>query len=103
MHTKQHTNTAPPKTDRRKLWSYFQAENKQHMAILSRCIQYGWSKEHPKTGRQVADLGSLDTWLRGKSTSGQSPVKKPLNEMQPAELSKVISALDKMILKKFGS
>lgn len=90
----------PPLTDRRKLWSYFDPKNKKHRYILSLCIQYGWSKSHPTTGREVADLGSLDRWLRGKSKTGQSPVKLPLNEMIRQELSKVITALEKMVAKK---
>ncbi|MBK5213602.1 MAG: hypothetical protein JJE55_08090 [Flavobacteriaceae bacterium] len=88
-----------PKTDRRKLWSFFDPKINKHMYILSLCIQYGWSKTHPRTGREVADLGKLDRWLRGKRKSGQSPVKKPLKEMEKGELSQVITALENMVLK----
>ncbi len=95
--TKQ--TTLPKKTDRRKLWSYFDKSNKKHKYILSLCIQYGWSKPHHITGHEVADLGALDSWLRGKSTIGQSPVKKPLQEMETPELSKVIVALEAMVTK----
>lgn len=94
------TKQTPTKTDRRKLWSYFDKDNAKHRNILSLCIQFGWYKDHHKTGREVADLGALDSWLRGKATIGQSPVKKPLAEMEPAELSKVIFALEKMVTKK---
>ena len=90
------------KRDRRKLWSYFDKNNKQHLTILSLCIQFRWTKEHPVTGKQVADLGALDSWLRGQSTIGQSPVKKPLAEMEPAELSKVIFAMEQMIKKYYS-
>lgn len=89
----------PKKFDRRKLWSYFNPKSNKHMYILSLCIQYGWSKEHPKTGKEVADLGKLDVWLKGKHKMGQSPVKKPLMEMQPGELSTVITALENMVTK----
>lgn len=89
----------PVKTDRRKLWSYFDKRNGKHNYILSLCIQYGWSKNHPKHGREVADLGKLDNWLRGKSSSGQSPVQMPLAEMNATELSKVITALENMVTK----
>lgn len=99
--TKTKTIT-PPKTDRRKLWSYFDKDNIQHRTILSYCIQFGWSKPHHKTGLEVADLGALDSWLRGKSSIGQSPVKKPLMEMHRAELSKVIFALEQMLGKTFS-
>ena len=89
----------PKKTDRRKLWSYFDKSNTQQLYVLSLCIQLGWSKKHFKSGREVADLAALDSWLRGKSKSGQSPVKKPLNEMITSELSTVISAMENMVKK----
>ena len=91
-----------PKTDRRKLWSYFDKSNSKHKYILSLCIQFGWSKEHYKTGNTVADLGALDSWLRGNSSIGQSPVKKPLEEMTTQELSKVIAALESMTIKRYS-
>ena len=96
------TQGAKPKTDRRKLWSYFDKSNSKHMYILSLCIQFGWSKEHYKTDNTVADLGALDSWLRGNATIGQSPVKKPLEEMTPQELSKVITALESMTVKRYS-
>lgn len=86
-----------------KLWSFFDPESSQQMYILSLCIQYGWQKQHPKTGRTVADLGRLDRWLRGTAKSGQSPVKKPLAKMSGHELSIVISALENMVTKKHQS
>lgn len=93
------SNTAPAKR-KYVLWSYFDKNNTQHSYILSLCIQYGWSKEHKVTGKKVADLGALDKWLRGKHKIGQSPVKKPLQDMQPEECSKVIHALEQMLYKQ---
>lgn len=87
------------KTDRRKLWSFFDTKSTKHRYILSLCIQYGWSKPHPKTRHEVADLGALDKWLKGKHKSGQSPVQRPLMEMDNAELTRVITALENMVLK----
>ena len=87
--------------DRRKLWSYFDPKNGKHMYILSLCIQYGWAKDHPKTGKRVADLGRLDRWLKGRDKNGQSPVQKPLSEMSIFELSKVIGALENMVKGQF--
>lgn len=88
------------KANRLKLWSYFDPKINKHMYILSLCIQYGWSKTHPKTNREVADLGALDKWLRGRHNIGQSPVKMPLLDMERGELSKVITALENMVAKK---
>jgi len=85
------------KTDRRKLWSFFDKNNTKHSYILSLCIQYGWSKEHPKTGKEVADLGALDRWLKGKNDRGNSPVQMPLEDMSPLKLSIVIVALENMV------
>lgn len=82
------------------LWSFYDKINVQHLYILSLCIQYGWKKTHKVTGKEVADLGALDKWLRGTHKSGQSPVKKPLQSMEHAEASRVISALENMILTK---
>ncbi|MGJ5643233.1 hypothetical protein [Formosa sp. S-31] len=89
------------KQTKRTLWSFYDKDNSQHKYILSLCIQYGWVKAHPKTGRRVADLGALDKWLRGTFKTGQSPVKKPLQDMTPIEASKVISALENMVSKSF--
>ncbi|MGV8814770.1 MAG: hypothetical protein ACOH2D_11740 [Gelidibacter sp.] len=85
------------------LWSFYDKINVQHRYILSLCIQYGWSKLHKVTGQEVADLGALDKWLRGTHKSGQSPIKKPLQDMDHKELSKVISALESMTLKKHSN
>lgn len=83
------------------LWSFYDKNNGQHNYILSLCIQFGWSKRHPRTGKEVANLGALDKWLRGTSPSGQSPVLKPLQVMEREELSKVITALEQMVAKKY--
>ncbi|EGV44353.2 hypothetical protein BZARG_757 [Bizionia argentinensis JUB59] len=82
------------------LWSHFDFTNPQHRYVLSLAMQFGWSKIHPITGKQVADLGALDKWLKGKSKIGQSPVLKPLMEMTPTETSRIIVALENMVAKK---
>ncbi|TYB69021.1 MULTISPECIES: hypothetical protein [Bizionia] len=92
------TTTSKPKKS--VLWSLFDFKNTQHRYILSLCMQFGWSKTHPVTGKQVADLGALDSWLKGKHKIGQSPVKKPLIDMEAKEASRVITALENMVGKK---
>jgi len=74
-------------------WAKFDKNNKQHMYILSLCIQYGWVAI--KKGRRFANLDELNNWLHGKS-----PVKKALEDMEPDELTDVINALSSMMLKK---
>lgn len=83
--------------DRRKLWSFFDPKRQKHRYILSLCLQYGWAKDHPVTGKRVADLGALDRWLKGRNQNVNSPVQKPLNDMDGTELTKVITALENMV------
>ncbi len=71
----------------------FDAKNSKHKAILSLCHQYGW--EVYQKGRYIADMHRLAEWLNDKS-----PVQKPLTEMTPQELSKVIKAMENMVATK---
>lgn len=88
------------KSGKQKLWSHFDIKKKPHRYILILCMDYGWSKKHPTKAILVADLAELDKWLRGIHRIGQSPVKKPLNDMDGKELQKVIYALENMVIKK---
>lgn len=78
-------------------WAFFDKKNKQHLTILSYAMQFGWKHKHPKRDMEVADLERLGTWL----SSERSPVRKPLKEMNRKELSRVIKALEQMVLKKY--
>jgi len=77
-------------------WALFDKTKASHRQILSLCIQYGWSVPHP-TRDEVADIGALSEWLK----SDRSPVRKKLKEMNTHEVSKVISALEFMVNKKY--
>lgn len=77
-------------------WALFDKTKASHRQILSLCIQYGWSVPHA-TRDEVADLGRLSEWLK----SERSPVNKKLKDMTPQEVSKVISALENMVNKKY--
>jgi len=79
-----------------KWWSLFSLTNKQHHYILSLCIQFGWTAQHHKSGREIADLKALDKWMR----SDKCPVQKPLLKMTRKETSKIIFALEEMVTKK---
>lgn len=74
-------------------WARFDKTNPQHRTILSRCYTLGWRDE--ETG--YTDLNRLGGWLK----SDRSPIRKTLKEMNRAELSKIISALESMINKKY--
>lgn len=70
-------------------WGKFDKNNQQHKYIMSLCIQKGWTKESDKWGK-IADMdGAFSSFIQ----SPNSPVKKPLLKMTPAETSKIIIAL----------
>lgn len=67
-------------------WAMFDKHNTQHKTVLSLCHQLGWVQEDKP---QFVDLQRLGGWLK----SDRSPVKQPLKEMDRAQLSKIIFAL----------
>ena len=75
-------------------WALFDKYNSQHKAVLSLCHQLGWVMEDKP---QFVDLNRLGGWLK----SNRSPVRRPLNEMDKKELSKIITALQNIINTKF--
>lgn len=78
-------------------WAWFDVKISQHKYILSLLQQLEWSKYDTDKKRHLADLHRFSEWLK----SNKSPVQKPLKEMKPYECSKVISALESMLTKKF--
>ena len=75
-------------------WAFFDKNNSQHSRVLSLCHQLGWVQDaNPK----YVDLSRLNNWLK----SFRSPVQKPLQSMEPKEVSKVIFALESMLGKKY--
>lgn len=75
-------------------YARFDKNSKQHRTVLSYALQLGWRAENNPA---FADLHRLGTWIISK----YSPVRKPLFKMTKAECSKVISALENMIQKKY--
>jgi hypothetical protein len=77
-------------------WAKFDKNNKQHRYILSLMYQLQWTQPDPVSihGKRP-DMPRLNQWLR----SSKSPVKKPLMAMTPDETSKVIYAMEQMIIK----
>lgn len=69
----------------------FDVNKKQHRTVLSLCHQLGW-KVYSR-GRYIADMHRLAEWLQYKS-----PVQKSLIAMEKEELSKVIFAMENMVL-----
>ncbi|MCK8143176.1 hypothetical protein MW871_14900 [Flavobacterium sp. I-SCBP12n] len=77
-------------------WAIFDKTNKQHLTLLSQLRTLQWTIPSEKWG-EVADLPRLSAFLK----SPESPVKKPLKEMQPVEVSKTIECFKSMIRKKY--
>lgn len=77
-------------------WAIFSKKNPQHMNILSLARQAQWTIPSKKYG-EVADLERISTFLK----SDKSPVKKPLKDMEPEELSKVIHAFKGIVKSVF--
>ena len=72
----------------------FDLGRSQHRKILSTLKQLGWTAPNEKYGK-VANMQQFYNWCM----SDKSPVKKCLMDMLPQELSKVIHALEQMLIK----
>ncbi|QSW90727.1 hypothetical protein J0383_07925 [Flavobacterium endoglycinae] len=87
----------PVKTEN---WGVFDAKNKQHRTIMALCRNRQWVKpddKHPSG--QVADMdGAFSDFLK----SDRSPVKKPLMDMKPQELTKIIVAMSGVVRHKWS-
>ena len=70
----------------------FDKSNQKHRVILSCMYQAQWTVPSDKYG-EIPDMERLSNFLK----SDRSPVKKPLKDMQPFELEKVIAALNGII------
>jgi hypothetical protein len=77
-------------------WGFFDKNNQQHKAVLSQLRQLQWTTKSERWG-EVADINRLSEFLK----SDKSPVKKPLKDMEPQEVSKIIECLKSMITKKY--
>ena len=75
-------------------WAVFDSNSQRHLYILSLLRQIGWTKIVPATGKEVADMGRLSNWLKSK----KSPVVMPLQNMSNEETSKIIVALENMVV-----
>ena len=69
-------------------WGLFDKNNKQHLTILAQMRTAQWVVPNDKYG-EVPDLERLSEFLK----SDKSPIKKPLKQMQPWEVSKIIEAM----------
>jgi len=80
-------------------WAFFDIKNSQHKYIYSLLMQHGWTIYSHKYKRNIADLQRLSEFLK----SHRSPVQKKLKDMTKKECSKLITALENIILKNLSS
>lgn len=77
-------------------WGLFDKDNQQHKALRSQLHTLQWTKKHDRHG-EVADIDRLSDFLK----SDKSPVKKPLKQMTPEEVSKIIECFKSMVRKTY--
>ncbi|QYS86325.1 hypothetical protein JJC03_15605 [Flavobacterium oreochromis] len=77
-------------------WAMFDKNNQKHRVILSCLYQLQWTVPNDRRG-ELPDLERLSNFLK----SDKSPIKKPLKDMQPFELDKIITALNGIIQSRF--
>jgi hypothetical protein len=93
-------NYNSPKPIKTENWGVFDASNKQHRTLMALCRNRQWVKpddKHPSG--EVADMdGAFSDFLK----SERSPIKKPLKDMTPQEVSKIIIAMSGVVKHKWN-
>mgnify|MGYP003643586823 CR=1 FL=1 len=79
-----------------KNWGYFDKENPQHKRIQANLRAANIVVENARHVEVADMLGWFNRFLK----SNKSPIKKPLKEMTPDEVSKIIVALDGVVVWK---
>ncbi|AUS06457.1 hypothetical protein [Pseudotamlana carrageenivorans] len=75
-------------------WAFFNKYNRSHKYLISLAMQFGMTIPNDKYG-EICDLVRLSEWLKHKA-----PVKKSVLKMSTTEVSKTISALERMNVKQ---
>lgn len=84
------------KSQEQENWGLFDKSNKQHLTLLSQLRTAQWVIPNDKHG-EVPDLDRLSHFLK----SEKSPVNKPLKQMEPEEVSKIIEAFKGIVKSKY--
>ncbi|MGZ9677456.1 hypothetical protein [Flavobacterium sp. GNP001] len=77
-------------------WGLFNNNDQQHKYVRSLCMQAQWTVPSEKWG-EVPDINRLSEFLK----SNKSPINKPLKDMEPEEVSKIIEALKGIVKSKY--
>lgn len=77
-------------------WGVFDYKKTSHRMILSLLRQLGWQTFNEKRRGMVADMYRFSEWLK----SEKAPIQKPLQLMTKIEVSKIITALESMVVKQ---
>jgi hypothetical protein len=77
-------------------WGFFDKNNKQHLTVLAQMRTAQWTVPNEKYG-EVPDLERLSEFLK----SDKSPINRPLKDMLPSEVSKIIQALKGIVKSKY--
>lgn len=88
--------TQNPQPTTPKNWAAFDKNNRQHLGVMAQLRTLQWTVPHGRHG-EVADLNRLSDFLK----SDKSPVRKPLKDMEPDEVSKIIECFKSMVRKKY--
>lgn len=77
-------------------WGYFDTNNSQHKRIQANLRAANIVVDNEKWG----EVGDMLGWFNRFLKSDKSPVKKPLKDMTSQEVSKIIKALDGVVMWK---
>lgn len=89
----QQTNPTPSAPQKKLAnWGLFDKSNQAHKQIVSLLYQAQWVKQYE--GRTIPDILRFSNFLH----SEKSPVNKPLKKMDKEEVSKIIVALEGIVM-----
>lgn len=77
-------------------WAVFDKDNPKHRTLMSLMRTAQWVIPHDRFG-EVADMKRLSDWLQ----SPRSPITKPLQQMEPEEVEKIIKAFKGIVKTTF--
>jgi hypothetical protein len=96
FNAKSTASTSKSSQNQKPNWGYFDTNNSQHKRIQANLRVANIVVKSQKWGEVADMLGWFDRFLK----SDKSPIKKPLKKMTQQEVSKIIVALDGVVIWK---